>query len=373
MARPPAVIFGILALRGFRSGLDLWERADSVVRMKGRLHAFVFLLAVIALSAAARADLVWGPDTGWRIEGGALSGLTGAQGRDALDLMNKARADEERHSFHAALKAYAKVTKKYSSSIYAPEAYYRTATIRLARKQYFKAFDAYQAIIVRYPNVKRFNEILGEEYGIASALLNGARNRVLGFLPLFASRDKGVQYCEAILANAPYGDYAPLVLMESARGRQYLGDTEEAIDALDRFINSYAQNPMTPDAYLRLALLHASLVQGPAYDQAETKQAITYCEDFTILFPNDPKIADAARGLDKAKSVLAESKIKIGDFFFYKRGNYTAARVFYNEAITAYPDSDVANQAKKRLVAVEAKASAAAKGFAPKKHHFLFF
>jgi outer membrane protein assembly factor BamD len=54
------------------------------------------------------------------------------------------------------------------------------------------------------------------------------------------------------------------------------------------------------------------------------------------------------------KTMLAESKIKMADFYFYKRDNYTAARVFYNEAITAYPDSPVAERAKKRLAEVEA-------------------
>jgi outer membrane protein assembly factor BamD len=57
------------------------------------------------------------------------------------------------------------------------------------------------------------------------------------------------------------------------------------------------------------------------------------------------------------KTILAESKIYIGDFYFYKRLNFTAARVFYNEAITAYPDSDPARIAKKRLKEVDASVS----------------
>ena len=115
-------------------------------------------------------------------------------------------------------------------------------------------------------------------------------------------------------------------------------------------------------------------MEGPYYDQAETKQAITYQDDFMILFPNDPKIGVAAVGLDDMKKMLAESKMKIGDFYFYKRDNYTAARVFYNEAITSYPDSDVAKGARQRLAQVEMKANAAANP-APvaKKRHFLIF
>ena len=264
------------------------------------------------------------------------------------------------------------MTKKYPSSIYAAEAYYRIAKIRLNRKQYFKAFDAYQQIVGRYPNTKRFNEIIQDEYQIASALLDGARNHLWGWMPSFTNREKAVEYFETIVADAPYGDYAPLALMDAARGRQYLGDKEEAVDSLDRMINSYPQSVLAPEAYLRLAELHASLVHGPYYDQAETKQAITYDEDFMILFPSDTKIAGAASGLDNMKKMLAESKMKIGDFYFYKRDNYPAARVFYNEAITSYPDSDVAKRARVRLNDVEAKANAAAQG-GPKKKHFLFF
>jgi outer membrane protein assembly factor BamD len=71
------------------------------------------------------------------------------------------------------------------------------------------------------------------------------------------------------------------------------------------------------------------------------------------------------------KAVLAESKIKIGDFYFYKRSNYTAARVFYNEAITAFPDSEVAGEAKTKLAEVEARA-AGKKPEKKKKRFWLF-
>lgn len=338
------------------------------------LAALSFLILALGLAAGvARAELVWNAQTGWRVEGGVLAGVSGPQARNALDLMNKARAAEERGSNGTALSAYKKVTKKYPSSIYAAEALYRTAKIRLARKQYFDAFDSFHLIIVRYPNTKRFNEIIGEEYRIASALLDGARSRIFwGTIPGLKNRNKAIEYFEAILSFAPYSDYAPLALMNIARGHLKQGNTEDAIDALDRMINNYPQSLLAPDAYLKLGQTHAKLVDGPYYDQASTKQALTYFEDFMILYPNDAGVPTAAKGLDAMKVMLAESKMKIGDFYFYKRSNYTAARVFYNEAITAYPDSAVAVRAKQKLAEVEAKASNKPDG-QPKKKHFFFF
>lgn len=335
-------------------------------------RAITLMLALGLLAGEVRADLVWSPDTGWRIEGGAMAGLTGPQGRDALNLMNKARAEQERHSYVSAIRAYTKVTKKYQTSVYAPEAFYQIGKMRLERKQYYKAFDAYELMIARYPNSHRYMEVVGYEYQIAAALMNGARNRVWGFLPLFTNRERAVQYEETLLAAAPYSDYAPVSLMEAAQAETYLHNPDLAIDELDKLVNTYPQSVLAPVAYLRLADAHAAQVEGPYYDQGETHQAITYTTDFMILFPSDKRIGDAATELDRMKKMLAESKIKIGDFYFYKRDNYPAARVFYNEAITSYPDSSIAQVARDRLTQVEAKANAAAQG-RPKTHHFLFF
>jgi len=319
---------------------------------------FALISGLWLLGTTARADLVWSRETGWRVEGGALSGLAGPEGRKALDLMNEARANEDKGNNYSAIKGYANITKRYPNSIYAPEAYYRSAKLRVVRKEYTKAFDDFQQVISRYPNTKRFNEIIGEQYRIASALLDGARSRTFfGLLPGFKSRDKGLEYFETILANAPFSDYAPLSLMNIARGHQALKQTEDAMDALDRMINNYPQSLLAPDAYLKLAQAHASLVDGPYYDQASTKESITYFTDFMLLFPSDANVATAEKGLDSMKTMLAESKMKIGDFYFYKRNNFTAAKVFYNEAITAYPESDIAKRAKFRLADVEAKAS----------------
>ena len=160
-------------------------------------------------------------------------------------------------------------------------------------------------------------------------------------------------------------------MMSVAQGQAYLKNPEEAMDALDRMINTYPQSVLAPDAYLGLAKAHSALVEGAYYDQASTRDSITYYEDFMILYPSDNNVALAEKGLTEMKKVLADSKIKIADFYFYRRDNYKAARVFYNEAITVYPDSDMAAKAKQRLVEVDA---AVAKAATPvKKKRFFFF
>lgn len=328
-------------------------------------------LALFAFAPRLAAGLVWSPGTGWQAEGGIAAGLGGIDSVNALDLMNRARDAEEAGSLRRALKLYRSVEKDYTNSIYAPEALYRSAKVRLARRQYFKAFEAYQGAVSRYPSYDRFNEIVGEQYRIAAALLDGARNYLFGVIPSFKNRDRAILYFETVLFNAPYSDYAPLALMNIARAHQREGNDPEAIDALDRMINNYPQSLLAPDAYLRLAEVHASLVDGPLYDQASTKEAITYFEDFMILFPDDTSVGTAEDGLDTMKTTLAESKMRLGDYYFYKRDNYVAARVLYNEAITAYPDSAVAAKAAAQLALVDAARVAAESGDPAARRKFL--
>jgi len=348
-----------------------------------RLRSFCFLTVVVTTLLATvpvlRADLVWTPGTGWHVEGGALSALPSEEGRTALDLMNKAREAEEGGHNHSALKLYQKVIKRYGNSVYASEAFFRAGLILQHRKQYSKAIQYYQELLRLYPNTQKFNQVIGEQYRIASTLLEGGRPYIWGLFPGFKNREMGVEGFQLIIANAPYSDYAPLSLMNVARGERRLGNTEEALDALDRMINNYPKSTLTPDAYLKLAETYGSLVEGPYYDQASTKEAITYFQDYLILFPGDSGAADAEKGLAAMKKILAQSKMVIADFYFKYRKNYQAAKVFYNEAITSYPDSDVAAKAKEKLVKVNAllekepkppEPGAPAPASAPKKKKF---
>ncbi len=340
-------------------------------------------LALLFLPARLAADLVWRPDTGWQLEGGVVSGLPPQENYNAVELMNKARTAENRGKNGVAVAAYRKVTKRFGMSLYAPEAYYRIGILLEARHQYTKAFTSFQEIIQRYPNTSRFNEVVGQQYRIASALLDGARNRTHFFLPAFRNREVSVSMFEQIIANAPYSPYAELSLMCIARAHRRFKDPGMSIEALDRMINGYPKSLLAPDAYLQTAEALAAEVEGPNYDQTATKEAITYYEDFMILYPSDPNIGAAEKGLAQMKDVLAESKLRIGTYYFKYRRNYKAARVFYNEAITDYPDSPVAVRAREQLKVVDArlaeqeKANAAAPGAKPapphRKHRFLIF
>ncbi|MEM9160479.1 MAG: outer membrane protein assembly factor BamD, partial [Verrucomicrobiota bacterium] len=181
------------------------------------------------------------------------------------------------------------------------------------------------------------------------------RVKIFGVLPGFLNHDRAIKYFERVMSIAPYSDYAPLSLMNVAQIWAIKKNDTLAIYALDRLIINYPKHFLTPDAYLKLGETHETLIRGPFYDQRSTEEAMRYFEDFMIRFPQNRSVDDAEDGLENTQNEMALSKLKIGDFYFYKRNRFHAAEVLYNEAITIAPTSDTAELARNRLTAVAAK------------------
>jgi outer membrane protein assembly factor BamD len=321
-----------------------------------RLVATIFALGLGALVVvpAARAELVWDPATGWRAEGGVFAQfLQTPEGRTAKQQLDAARRAEQSGDLGRALSGYKAVGKKYPTSVVAPEALLGLARVREKRGQFTKAQAALQKIVTDHPGFPRFNEVIGQQYRLAERMARGDRPRYWGWLPGFKQKDKGIANFEQVVTNAPFSEYAPLSLMNVASHHSDHEERDDAIDALDRMVNNYPESFLAPDAYLALARQHGAITGGAAYDQGSTQQALTYFQDYQILYPEGTDAPVAVTGVADSKTMLAESKMVMADFYDRHRGNYTAARVFYNEAITIYPESPVADRARAKLARLD--------------------
>ena len=296
---------------------------------------------------------------------GAFRGLTPEDATIAQALLDKGAALEARGKARSALGVYKRVFKKYPRSQAAPEAYYRTAKIQLQEGRPEKAFEAFDAIVRAYPEYGHFNELISAEYQIAYDLVKGRVHRkFLGVFNLGANRERGIAFFERLVFNAPYSDYAPLSLMNIAEANLDMSELDLAIYTLDRLITNYPSSIVTPDAYLRMAQVQEKLVDGPLYDMEATQLSINNYEDYLILYPKETRVADAEQGLARMKQMMAESRVKMADFYYYKRERYQAAKVFYNEAITIAPNSEIAQNAREKLARLEVDEAAAQARFA---------
>lgn len=281
---------------------------------------------------------------------------------EAQTLLDKASAHYEKSQFFRANRIFKKIIKKYPKTKASGEALYYRGFIYMTNERWTKAFESFQKLINEHPQFEEFDRVIGKQFECATALMDGARGRIFGVIPTFTQYDVANLQFEYIVANAPYGDYAPLALMNISIVAGLRNKPEDAIDALDRIINFYPQSMLAPDAYYNLALTYSDLVSGEEYDQGATRQAISYYEDFLILYPNNEFIGEVEANLKKMENLLASSRLNLGDFYYFYRSNNTAALTFYNEAITTAPDSDAAEVARARISDIEAGVKPATSG-----------
>ena len=271
----------------------------------------------------------------------------------AESLLETAKAKYAAGKLRAAKRTLKKIIKEHSASPAAGEALTIRARIYMAKSLWIKGFDDLQKVVTKHANYEKFDRVIADQFDCATALMEGARGRILWIFPGFKQYGTSAKQFEQIVRNAPYSDYAPLALMNIALVSEQINEPEEAIDALDRLINYYPQNMLAPDAYYNLAQTYSDLVQGYEYDQGSTRRAISYYEDFLILFPSSHLTGEVEANLRNMENLLASSRLNLGDFYYYFRNNNTAALVFYNEAITIEPDSEAAAEARLRIADIE--------------------
>ncbi|MGC9453059.1 MAG: tetratricopeptide repeat protein [Oceanipulchritudo sp.] len=303
------------------------------------------LISLMTVLAPADAFLWWGEKP--------IDTSPATQTDAARPIYEEGLAAQQAGRLNKALKKYKTVSRKYPASDFAAQALYNSGVIEFEREKWKKSFVAFQSILIFHPDFPRFNELVEYQFQIALKLSEGKKGRFLVFIPMRAY-NRAVDYFEIVIQNAPYSDLAPLALMNVALIHQYKGSTAEAVDALDRLINNYPNSLLADDAYLSLAETFATLVQGPEYDQGATREAISYFEDFLILFSNNMEVARAEEGLAEMEDVYARSKLVIGRYYFKYRRWYEAAEIFLNEAITIAPDSPAAATAREYIARIEA-------------------
>ena len=271
----------------------------------------------------------------------------------AQDRLSRAKEKYSNGRPKAAKRLLRKVIRKSPEPKLVGEALAIRAQIHIDDENWIKGFDDLQRIVDKHPQYKNFDRIITDQFNCATALMEGDRGKIFWIFPGFKQYSTAVEQFEQILTNAPYGDSAPIALMNIALISEKTNRSEDAISALDRLINYYPQSILAPDAYYNLAKIYSDLIKGHEYDQGSTRRAISYYEDFLVLFPQSEYAGEAEANLKKMENLLALSRLDLGDFFYYYRNNNTAALVFYNEAITIEPESDAAEEARLRIEDIE--------------------
>jgi hypothetical protein len=248
------------------------------------------------------------------------------------------------------------------------------------------AFKAYQALLSRYPNYEKSDEVMKKMYEIAERYLDGQWFRWklpyqdTAFIPIGPSMSRTSKLYSQIVTNAPYGKFAAKSQFgvgqahenalrgfwgffaseneyrRATRAYQLLADRYSRRDGDADRPEQEDLNEMVASARFRMAQLYEIQANEGIYDQSMSQRAIDAYRDFMTLHKEDK--AQAGR-LDKADQRIMGMRMErarglraIGEFY-EQHEKWVAATKYYGQINTVLIEGG-ASLLEDKLYGVEA-------------------
>jgi outer membrane protein assembly factor BamD len=136
-------------------------------------------------------------------------------------------------------------------------------------------------------------------------------------------------------------------------GEGYFGKKEfiTAGNEFSRLATDYPAGPYADDARFKVCESYYRLSPKTQLDQQYTKAAYDHCQSLIAYFP-DSEFAVRGRELStELRDKLAEKEYQAGEFYF-KRGAFDSAIIYYEATLRDYADSGQAPRALSRLIGI---------------------
>ncbi|MFQ6017971.1 MAG: outer membrane protein assembly factor BamD [Kiloniellaceae bacterium] len=186
---------------------------------------------------------------------------------------------------------------------------------------------------------------------------------------LIADYAEAARLFDEVERQHPYSVWASKAQLMA--GYAYYQDNkyDDAINALDRFIQLHPGNRDIAYAYYLRAISHYEQISDVGRDQKKTQLALEALEEVVRRFPDSRYARDATLKIDLARDHLAGKHMVVGRFY-QKQGEYLAAINRFRVVIKDYQTTTHVPEALHRLVecylslgvADEAQATAAVLG-----------
>lgn len=168
----------------------------------------------------------------------------------------------------------------------------------------------------------------------------------------------------------PYSIWATQAQLMAAYALYQSNNYDDAVSALDRFIQLNPSNPNVDYAYYLRGLSFYERIVDVGRDQKLTRDALSSFDEVIRRFPNSKYARDARLKIDLARNHLAGKELAIGRWYL-ERGQFLAAINRFRVVVEQYDTTDQVPEALLRLTEAytalgldaEAKRSAAVLGY----------
>ena len=147
----------------------------------------------------------------------------------------------------------------------------------------------------------------------------------------------------------PNSVWATRAQLMSAYALYRAGKQDDAVVALDRFIELHPAYKDTPYAYYLKALCYYEQVTDVERDQSASEKALSSFQELIRRYPDTPYARDGRKKLDLVKDHLAGKEMEVGRFY-EDRGQYLAAINRFKTVVDKYQTTTQVPEALYRLI-----------------------
>jgi len=318
---------------------------------------FLLVAAVVLLPLRSPAPLMYVPGEGWYYEPyGETAKWQRTRAKDQLQVAEDAFVAK---NYSVTLRAASRVLRVWPLSDYAPRAAYLLGRCQEVDGKDEAAFNSYQKIIEKYPKSSQYNEVLWRQFAIAGRFLNGEWFRLWNTIPLYTSMDETAKLYDKIVANGPYSEVAPHAQLNIGAAHEKEKNYADAVKAYNTAADRYNGQPLiAADAMYRAGVAWQKQADTAEYDQSAAAQAIAAYTDFTVVFPDDRRVATAQDAITRLKAEQVRGSFEIAQFY-ESNHKWAGAIIYYNDVLQLDANSPLAAQARQRIEILKPRLSAA--------------
>jgi outer membrane protein assembly factor BamD (BamD/ComL family) len=280
-----------------------------------------------------------------------MTAAAGAVGTREHELLLSAIDHFRAENYRRARGVAAKLVRRYPDSPLAEAARWIEAEARFSRREYYRAWTAYEAFLKHFAGSSLSEKALLREFQCAEALLGGARRKILG-LGLLSGDDEALAILEKIYGYRPTGLLAADAVFRIAEYHMDRGAFEEAEDWLGKFLKEFPNHGRARQAELWSAKCAMASNLGPKYDESTLTRARDTLRAYQRKYPKPAARENVAGALERIRHLRARKKYEMAAY--YRRAQQPRAASFYARLVVEqFPGTPAAAEAQGLLQQLE--------------------
>ena len=197
-----------------------------------------------------------------------------------------------------------------------------------------------------------FEETIEYKLLIAEHFRSGRKRRPfeMRYLPKWiCAKDLALTIYDEIVAALPNHEFTIQALYAKANLLREMKEYRESIETYQALIRRFPKNEIASIAYFEIAETYVQQSRRECQNPDLLALAELNLRKFTLDFPRDEKIPLVEGKFQRMKEIFARGLSSLG-LFYERRGYPNAAVIYFQSCIEEFPDTQVAEFCRSRLI-----------------------